>query len=75
MNDAQSDDPVKSDRLDLDAIKSRLVAAGYPHPAGGQESKSIRAVSQEAQVARAQLREHIIADVWALLDEVESLRG
>ncbi len=66
---------MENERLDLDPIKSRLVNSGYPHPGLGQPSTKIRELSQEAQKARAELRDHIIDDIWALLDEVESLRG
>ena len=59
---------------DLEAIKARLTAAGYPHPKSGTPSPTVRDISREAQEARARLREHIIEDVWALLDEVEALR-
>ena len=61
--------------VDLDPIKTRLINAGYPRPERGQPSIKIREVSQEARKARAELREHIIDDIWALLDEAESLRG
>jgi hypothetical protein len=66
---------LENERLDVDPIKSRLINSGYPHPGRGQTSTNIREVSQEAQKARAELRDHIIDDIWALLDEVESLRG
>ena len=66
---------MENERLDLDPIKTRLINAGYPPPESGQPSKKIREVSREAQEARAELRDHIIDDIWALLDEVESLRG
>jgi hypothetical protein len=62
------------ERLDLEPIKSRLINAGYPRPEP-EEPHRIREVSRQAQEARAELREHIIHDVWALLDEVEELRG
>ena len=61
--------------LDLEAIKSRLVNAGYPHPQPDGPAERVREVSREAQAARAELRDNIIDDVWALLDEVESLRA
>lgn len=60
--------------LDLEAIRARLVRAGYPRPEPDDDSTTVRASSREAQQARAELREHIIEDVWALLDEVEALR-
>ena len=66
---------MENEHLDLDAIKSRLMSSGYPHPARGQPATKIRDISQEAQTARAELRDHIIDDIWALLDEVEALRG
>jgi hypothetical protein len=66
---------LESERLDLDPIKTRLIDAGYSPPERGQPSKEIREVSREAQRARAELRDHIIDDIWALLDEVKSLRG
>ncbi len=61
--------------LDLAPIKSRLMDAGYAHPSPDQPSRAIRDVSREGQRAREVLREHIIDDVWALIDEVELLRG
>ncbi len=61
--------------LDLEPIKSRLIDAGYPHPTSDQPSTQVRDTSRKAQEARAELRDHIIEDVWALLDEVESLRA
>lgn len=66
---------MENDPPNLDAIKSRLINAGYPRPERGPPSKKVREVSREAQEARAELRAHIIEDIWALLDEVESLRG
>lgn len=60
--------------VDLQAIQARLIRAGYPRPAPGEDANTVRASSREAQQARAELREHIIDDVWALLDEVEALR-
>jgi hypothetical protein len=59
---------------DLEAIKARLVRAGYPRPAGGEPAHETRAVTREAQEARAELREHIIEDIWALIQELESRR-
>ena len=59
---------------DLEAIKSRLVKAGYSRPVEGGSARSTRDISREAQEARAELRDHIIEDIWALIDEVESLR-
>jgi hypothetical protein len=61
--------------LNLDAIKARLVRAGYPHPEPGDPASRVREISRDAQEARAELRENIIDDAWALLDEVESLRA
>lgn len=61
--------------LNLDAIKARLVNAGYPHPEASGQASGLREVSREAQAARAELRDHIIEDVWALLDEMERLRA
>ncbi|MSR62546.1 MAG: hypothetical protein EXS08_08880 [Planctomycetes bacterium] len=61
--------------LSLEAIRSRLIHAGYPHPEPDGPSDRVREVSREAQEARAELRDNIIADVWALLDEVEALRA
>jgi len=63
------------EHLNLDPIKSRLTNAGYPHPQPGESSRRIRESSREAQQARVELREGIIDDIWALLDEVDSLRG
>ncbi len=71
----REDNPMEHERLNLDPIKSRLVDAGYPHPEPGQPSTTIREFSREAEQARAELRAHIIDDVWALLEEVELLRG
>lgn len=62
-------------RADLEAIKTRLIEAGYPRPVSGQPSSGVRETGREAQQARTELREHIIEDVWALLDEVEELRA
>ena len=61
--------------MNLEPIKSRLINAGYLHAEPGQPSSRMREISREAQEARAELRAHIIDDIWALLDEVESLRG
>ena len=47
----------------------------YSHPERGQPSSKIREVSLEAQKARAELRDHIIDDIWALLDELGSRRS
>ena len=66
---------MENKRLNLDPIKSRLINAGYPHPEPGHSSRRIREFSREAEKARAELRAHIIDDIWALLDEVDSLRG
>ena len=60
--------------LDLGPIKSRLVNATYPHPEPGRPTTGVREVTREAQEARAELRDHIIEDIWALIDEVELLR-
>ena len=65
---------MEDDPLDLEPIRARLIQAGYPRPGSGQQSSKAREVSREAQQARAELRDHIIDDVWALLDEVEHLR-
>ena len=56
---------------DIEAIKSRLIRAGYPRPAAGPLVPEARRVTREAQEARAELREHIIEDIWALLDALE----
>ncbi len=61
--------------LDLDPIRARLIRAGYPRPEPERDSERVRETSREHQAARAELREHIVADVWALLDEVEALRA
>ena len=66
---------MENEHLDLDPIKSRLINSGYTRLDRGQPSKKIREVGREAQKARAELRDHLIDDIWALLDEVESLRG
>lgn len=61
--------------LDLEAIKARLVRAGYPRPVAGELAQhAIRPVTREAQQARVELREHIIEDIWALLGELEARR-
>ena len=60
--------------MDLEAIKSRLIRAGYPRLEARPPSKQIRDTSREAQEARAELRDRVIDDIWALIDEVESLR-
>ena len=60
--------------LDLEPIKERLRDAGYEHPDERSEHV-VREPTRAAQEARAALREHIIDDVWALLDEVERLRA
>lgn len=57
---------------DVEAIKSRLIRAGHPRPAAGPSAPETRQVTRAAQEARAELREHIIEDIWALLDAVES---
>jgi hypothetical protein len=57
---------------DVEAIKARLVRAGYPRPAPGAPESETRQVTKEAQEARAELREHIIEDIWALLDALEA---
>lgn len=62
-------------RADLEAIKTRLIDAGYPRPAAGQPASGVRETSAAAQRARAALREHIIEDLWALLEEVQQLRS
>jgi hypothetical protein len=59
---------------DVEAIKSRLIRAGYPRPTAGPSVLEVRRVTREAQEARAELREHIIEDIWALLDALESRR-
>lgn len=64
----------KSTELDLDAIRDRLLRAGHSRPTPNAPPQP-RAFSPEAQRAREELREHIIADMWALLDAVEALRG
>ena len=66
---------MKNGPRNLEPIKARLINAGYAHPEPGQPSTRTRETSREAQEARAELRAHIIDDIWALLDEVESLRG
>lgn len=60
---------------DLEAIKARLVRAGYPLPVAGEPAHPIRQVTREAQAARVELREHIIEDIWALIRELEARRG
>ena len=62
------------ERLDLEPIKERLRRAGYPHPSSETPPSPIRDVSPAAQAARAELREHVIDDIWALIDALEALR-
>ncbi len=57
---------------DLEAIKARLIRAGYPRPDGEPAEPEVRRTSREAQEARAELREHLVADVWALIDALEA---
>ena len=57
---------------DLAAIKARLLRAGHPRPSDAPTTPATRQVSREAQEARAALREHIIADLWALIDALEA---
>lgn len=59
---------------DLEAIRSRLLRAGYPPPGPGPSAPETRQITREAQEARAELREHIIEDIWALIDALESRR-
>jgi hypothetical protein len=65
---------VSAESLDLEPIKARLVAAGYARPGTEAEERPVRDPGRSAQEARAALREHIIEDVWALIDAVEALR-
>jgi len=63
---------VSGELPDLAAIKQRLLRAGYPPPGpNGEEATEPRATTREAAAARAELREHIIADVWALIAALE----
>lgn len=57
---------------DVEAIKSRLIRADYPRPTAGPFVPATRQVTREAKEARAELREHIIEDIWALLDALEA---
>jgi hypothetical protein len=57
----------------VDAIKSRLIRAGHLHPTAEPSPPETRQVTREAQEARAELREHIIEDIWALIDALEVL--
>ncbi|MBM3976200.1 MAG: hypothetical protein FJ299_04335 [Planctomycetes bacterium] len=59
---------------DLEAIRARLLRAGHPRPTPDAPPQP-RAFSPEAQRAREELREHIIADMWALIDALEARRG
>jgi len=61
--------------LDLEPIKARLIAAGYPRPDAGAGERAVRDPSAAAQRARAELREHIIEDAWALIEALEALRA
>ena len=63
---------MKPARLDIDAIKARLLRAGYARPGESTSVPEVRQVTREAQEARADLREHIVEDLWALLDALES---
>jgi hypothetical protein len=61
--------------LDLEAIKARLVRAGYPRPVAAEPAQhAIRPVTREARQARLELREHIIEDIWALIGALEARR-
>jgi len=66
---------VDTQPVDLKPIKLRLVNAGYAPPEPGKPAARVREVTREAQEARAELRDHIIEDIWALIDEVELLRA
>lgn len=63
---------MKGPKPDLEAIKARLLRAGHPRPTADSSPPGTRQVTREAQEARAELREHIIEDIWALLDALES---
>ncbi len=63
---------MKASAPDVEAIKSRLIRAGHPRPTAEPSTPGTRRVTREAQEARAELREHIIADIWALIDALES---
>jgi hypothetical protein len=68
-------DPGRSNSpLDLEPIKARLRSAGYEHPRLAPATPLVRDPTRVGQDARAALREHILGDVWALIDEVERLR-
>ena len=55
----------------LEAIKSRLIRAGYPRPTPEPSVPETRQITHEGQEARAELREHIIEDIWALIAALE----
>lgn len=61
-----------SDVPDLEAIQARLVRAGYPRPGSGTSAPETRPISRAAQEARAELRDHIIEDMWALIQALEA---
>ena len=61
--------------VELEAIRVRLINAGYPRPGVDETEIRVRESSREAQDARAELRAHIVDDIWALLDEVAELRS
>jgi len=63
---------VKRRPPDIDAIRARLLRAGYARPGESTADPEVRQVTREAQEARADLREHIIEDLWALLEALES---
>lgn len=56
---------------DIEAIRARLLRAGYPRPTPHAPPQP-RPFSPDAQRAREELREHIVADVWALTDALEA---
>jgi hypothetical protein len=72
--DSASSKPIAPRPLDLDAIRNRLLRAGYPRPTPNAVPQP-RPFSPDAQRAREELREHIVADVWALTDAVEAARA
>lgn len=66
--------PASALPVDIEAIRSRLLRAGYPRPSPNAPPQP-RPFSPDAQRAREELREHIVADVWALTDALEAARA
>jgi hypothetical protein len=63
---------MKDSALDVEAFKSRLLCTGHPRSTAKPSTPGTGRVTRGAQEAGAELREHIIADIWALIDALES---